>query len=92
MNWSWRGFAAAVLALGASVSVLVLCIGAVLHADPITAQGAMLVTGALGALVGAASAFVGGSFPERAPEPVDGSRKPVEPEPVRPEPEPESEP
>jgi Mn2+/Fe2+ NRAMP family transporter len=56
----WRGTVALVLAVGATVAVVTLAVGAVLQATPITPQGSALLTGALGAIIGAVAVFLGG--------------------------------
>lgn len=56
----WRGTVALVLAVGATVAVVTLAIGAVVQDTPVTPQGSALLTGALGAIIGAVAVFLGG--------------------------------
>ena len=60
MPWDWRGTVAVILAAGIAVSVISLCLGAVLQDETISNQGAALIETVLGASVGAVATYLGG--------------------------------
>jgi membrane protein DedA with SNARE-associated domain len=57
-----HGMVALILAVGATISVSALAIGAVLTDAPLAEHTAALLTTALGALVGAVSVYLGGTL------------------------------
>jgi hypothetical protein len=60
MPWDWRGTVAVILAAGIAVSVVSLCMGAVIQDETISNQGAALIETVLGASVGAVATYLGG--------------------------------
>lgn len=56
----YRGLVAIILAAGIAISVLALCMGAVIQDDTISNQGAALIETVLGASVGAVATYLGG--------------------------------
>ena len=82
MNFSWQGAVAVVLALAVGVSVTALALGAVYQEKGVSPQGATVLNTALGAVIGAVAAFLGG----RVGESGSSTTPPVREAPVRPAP------
>jgi hypothetical protein len=73
-EWDWRGVVGVILATGIAGAVIILCLGAVLQSQTISAQGADIISTALGASVGAVATYLGGWSRDR------GNGEPDKPE------------
>ena len=60
MNLDAHGAAALVLAVGLSLSILVLSIGVIIHEGPVSLEESSLLSAVLGAAVGALATYLGG--------------------------------
>ena len=75
----WRGLVAIILAAGVAISVVALCMGAVLQDETISAQGAALIETVLGASVGAVATYLGGRGGNRPPKETEAPTVPPGP-------------
>jgi hypothetical protein len=58
--WDWRGATALVLALGVAIAISVTLVGAVLSSHVVSAEETSLISGVIGAAVGAVATYLGG--------------------------------
>jgi len=60
VRWEWRGAVALVLAVGVSVAIVATLVGAVLSSHQLSAEETSLISGVVGAAVGAVATYLGG--------------------------------
>lgn len=65
MQWDWRGLTAVILSAGVSIALAVTLIAAVVSSHMISTEESSLISGVLGAAVGAIATYLGGGYRER---------------------------